>query len=113
MLDNGVTEGTVFGHDAQLAAALFGVGREAVRGERLGDRVQRVSERPLDVCVASSELAITRPYSTPTSSAMRSACSRGSIASARPSNVTRTSSRRNGVSKVSAGGEPEPEPTTR
>ena len=47
------------------------------------------------------------------SSAMRSACSRGSIANARPSNVTSTSSRRNGVSKVSAGGDPEPEPTTR
>ena len=55
MLDRGATERAVLAHDAELAATApgatpaLGVRGEAVRSQRVGDRVQGGTERP--VCV--------------------------------------------------------------
>ena len=63
--------------DAQPVAVLLGVGGEAVGGEGVGHGVQRRAERPVR-CVGARRRAPMRghrlPYSTPTSSAIASAC---------------------------------------
>ena len=101
VLDGGVAERAVLGHDAQLVAALLGVGGEPVGGERVGDGVQRGAERALDVGRSGrpsprpwpgrTRRRPPRPWPRP--------ASRGSRARARPSRVTSRSSWRTGDSR--------------
>ncbi len=53
VVQGGVSEGAVLGHDAQSPLMLLCVGREAVGRECVGHRVKRGSERTLSIAIGS------------------------------------------------------------
>jgi hypothetical protein len=106
VLDGGVAERAVLGHDAQLVAVLLGVGGEAVGGEGVGHGVQRGAERarwcrrsdpPMAAAIGPAVLdrRPPRPWPRPGSA--------GSRERALPSRVTSRSSWRTGSSRVTSG----------
>ena len=90
----GVAEGALLGDHRGGLAAVLGVGREAVGGERLGDDVHGRRAPCADPRSGVMRDASERPYSSPTWAAIASASSGPSRCMASPRRRIKRSSRR-------------------
>ena len=104
VLRGGVAERAVVRHHRGGRALVLGVGGEAVGGEGVGDGVHGGAQRTLACRRATSDRPGSRPYSSPTRSAMPSAAAGPSSCIASCSSRTSRSSRR--VSRSSVGSLP-------